>query len=58
METENIEYKKTLAALKEGIISIVAILNKHQKGKLLFGVDNYGKKHKQDINEMKNKEIQ
>ena len=29
-ETETIEYKKSLAELKEGLISIVAILNKHK----------------------------
>jgi hypothetical protein len=30
MEDETIEYKKSLTQLKEGLISIVAILNKHK----------------------------
>lgn len=37
-ETETIEYKKSTGELKEAIISIVAILNKHKKGTLYFGV--------------------
>ena len=42
-ETETIEYKKSLAELKEGLISIVAILNKHKHGELWFGIRNDGK---------------
>ena len=42
METEQIEYKKTTGELKEAIISIVAILNKHGSGELYFGVRNNG----------------
>ena len=41
-ETEQIEYKKSTGELKEGIISIVSILNKHGSGELLFGVKNNG----------------
>jgi len=37
-ETETVEYKKTTGELKEGVISIVSILNKHNGGKLYFGV--------------------
>lgn len=37
-ESEYIEFKKSLAELKEGLISISAILNKHQKGELYFGL--------------------
>ena len=37
-ETETLELKKSTAELKDGIISIVAILNKHNKGILYFGV--------------------
>ena len=33
-ESETLELKKSTSELKEGIISIVAILNKHQKGKI------------------------
>lgn len=37
-ETETLEFKKSTGELKEAVISIVAILNKHQKGELYFGV--------------------
>jgi ATP-dependent DNA helicase RecG len=33
-ESEIVELKKSTSELKEGIISIAAILNKHQKGKI------------------------
>ena len=41
-ETEQIEFKKTTGELKEGVISIAAILNKHGSGHLYFGVKNNG----------------
>ncbi len=41
-ESEYIEFKKSTSELKEAIKSIVAILNKHQKGELCFGVKNNG----------------
>ena len=41
-ESEKLEFKKTTAELKEGIISISAILNKHGGGELYFGVRNDG----------------
>lgn len=41
-ETEMPEFKKSTGELKEAVISIVAILNKHQKGELYFGVLNDG----------------
>jgi ATP-dependent DNA helicase RecG len=41
-ETEQLELKKSTSLLKEGIISIVSILNKHQKGELYFGIKNDG----------------
>lgn len=37
-ESETVELKKSLAETKQGLISIVAILNKHQAGTLWFGV--------------------
>jgi len=37
-ETENRENKKSLAELREGVVSIVAMLNKHQYGELWFGI--------------------
>jgi len=42
-ESETIELKKSLASLKEGLISISAILNKHGEGELWFGVAPDGK---------------
>lgn len=50
-ETEKIEYKKSIGELKEAIFSIVAILNKHQKGELYFGVKNDGTVIGQEIND-------
>jgi ATP-dependent DNA helicase RecG len=41
-ESENLEFKKTTAELKEGVISMVAILNKHRGGELYFGIHNNG----------------
>lgn len=41
-ETELIEFKKSTAELKEGIISLTSMLNKSGKGTLYFGVSNNG----------------
>lgn len=41
-ETEQIEFKKSNGEINEGIVSIAAILNKHQSGELYFGVKNDG----------------
>lgn len=41
-ETEQVEFKKSTSELKEGMASIAAILNKHGKGTLYFGVKNNG----------------
>ena len=41
-ESETLELKKSTAQLKPGIISIVAMLNKHQEGKLYFGIKDDG----------------
>ena len=41
-EGETIEFKKSLSSLKEGLISISAILNKHGAGELWFGVASDG----------------
>lgn len=41
-EDEMTELKKSTSELKEAIISIVSILNKHQKGVLYFGIKNDG----------------
>ena len=42
-ENEKTELKASLTQLKEGIISISAILNKHRKGKIIFGIKDDGK---------------
>jgi ATP-dependent DNA helicase RecG len=41
-ESETVELKKSLAELKQGLVSMAAILNKHQAGTLWFGVRNNG----------------
>lgn len=41
-ETEQVEFKKSTGELKEAVISIAAILNKHGSGDLYFGVKNNG----------------
>ena len=51
METETLEYKKSTGEIKEAIVSIVAILNKHQYGELYFGVLPDGTPTGQIINE-------
>jgi ATP-dependent DNA helicase RecG len=51
MENETIEYKKSLTQLKEGLISIVAILNKHKKGTIFFSAKNVNEKTLRDISQ-------
>ncbi len=41
-ESETLECKRTIALLKEGLISIVAMLNKHGQGELWFGIRDDG----------------
>ena len=50
-ETEFLELKKSTSELKEGIISTVSILNKHQKGALYFGIKNNGEVVGQTVTE-------
>jgi predicted HTH transcriptional regulator len=38
-ELETIEFKKSTAELKEAVISIVAMLNKHGQEEVCFGID-------------------
>ena len=51
METEQVEFKKSIGELKEAVISISAILNKHENGTLYFGVKSDGTVIGQEINE-------
>lgn len=48
-ETEIIEFKKTTGELKEGIISLASMLNKHGHGTLYFGVNDNGTIRGQEI---------
>lgn len=41
-ESETLELKKSTSELKEAVISIVAMLNKHQRCELYFGIKNDG----------------
>ena len=50
-ETETIEYKKSTSELKAAMDSIAAILNKHNKGILYFGVKNNGVIIGQDVSD-------
>lgn len=57
LENEVIEFKKTTGELKEGIISIVSILNKHQSGKLYFGIKDNGEIVGQDVSSKTIREV-
>ncbi len=50
-ESETVELKKSLAELKQGLISIAAILNKHGAGELWFGIAPDGQVIGLDANE-------
>jgi ATP-dependent DNA helicase RecG len=41
-ESETLELKRSSSELKEAVISVVAMLNKHRRGRLYFGVRNDG----------------
>ena len=48
-ENTKIEYKKSLAQLKEGVISLSSMLNKEHKCELFFGIGPDKKVHRYDI---------
>ena len=50
-ESEKLEFKRSTAELKEGVISIAAMLNKNSCGELYFGVRNDGTPAGMDISE-------
>ena len=50
-ESETLEFKKTTGELKEAMVSIVSILNKHGVGTLYFGVKPNGDVTGQDMSE-------
>jgi ATP-dependent DNA helicase RecG len=51
VESETLELKKSTSELDEAINSIVAILNKHNSGEVIFGINSKGKVIGQDISE-------
>ncbi len=51
METEILEYKKSLAELKSGLVSLSAMLNKHGQAELWFGIAPNGTSAGLDLNE-------
>ena len=57
IENEYVEYKKTTSELNEAIIDITAMLNKHGKGTLYFGVKNNGDVCGMDISESTTRDI-
>ena len=50
-ETEKVEFKKSTGEMKEGVVSIASILNKHESGDLYFGVKNNGDVIGQEISD-------
>lgn len=48
-ESETLEFKKSTAQLKEAVISLCAMLNKHKKGVVFFGIKDDGTVCGQDI---------
>jgi len=50
-ESEILELKTSTAELKDAVISIASILNKHQKGELYFGINSRGEVIGQDISD-------
>ncbi len=56
-ESETLELKKSTSELKERIISIAAILNKHQTGELYFGINRDGEVIGQTVTENTIREI-
>ena len=56
-ETEQIEFKKSTGELKEGVISVASILNKHGSGELFFGVKNNGDVIGQEVSDKTLREI-
>jgi ATP-dependent DNA helicase RecG len=50
-ESETLELKRSTSELKEAVISVSAILNKHGKGEIYFGVRNDGTVVGQQVSE-------
>ena len=57
IESETLELKKSTSELKAGIVSLAAMLNKHQRGVLWFGIKNDGAVVGQNISEASLREV-
>jgi ATP-dependent DNA helicase RecG len=56
-ETEFVEFKKTTGEKKEALQSICAMLNKHCKGSVYFGINDFGYVEGQQISDSTKKDI-
>lgn len=56
-ENETVEFKKSTAELKQAVISLAAMLNKHGHGAVYFGIDDDGKVLGQPAGKMTFKDI-
>ncbi len=56
-ESETLELKKSTSELKEAVVSVAAILNKHGRGELYFGVKNDGTAIGQHVSEKTVREV-
>ena len=56
-ESETLEFKRSTSELKEAIISLGAMLNKHSKGMVYFGINDDGKVLGQQIGRLSLKDI-
>lgn len=50
-ETETVEFKRSTSEVKKAVISIAAMLNKHGRGELYFGIKNDGTIVGQEVSE-------
>ncbi len=50
-ETETVEFKRSTSEVKKAVVSIAAMLNKHGRGELYFGVKNDGTVVGQEVTE-------
>lgn len=56
-ESETVELKRSTSELREAVVAIAAILNKHHEGVLYFGVDNGGRVIGQPVSEQTIREV-
>ena len=57
IESETLELKKSTSELKVGVVSLVAMLNKHHRGELWFGIKNDGTAVGQSISDASLREV-